>query len=128
MKEILLVVDDSKIVRNLIKSAIGEDYEIKEAENGNEALQIVVDNMDRNIVGMLLDLNMPESDGFYVLEYFKNYGLFKQVPVAIISGEDTKVGIEKTFEYNIVDMLNKPFTKGDVKNVVNRLKNFKIES
>ena len=128
MKEILLVVDDSKIVRNLIKSAIGEEYEIKEAENGNEALQIVVDNMDRNIVGMLLDLNMPESDGFYVLEYFKNYGLFKQVPVAIISGEDTKVGIEKTFEYNIVDMLNKPFTKGDVKNVVNRLKNFKIES
>ena len=70
---------------------------------------------------MLLDLNMPESDGFTVLNYFKNNNLFKKYPIVIISGDDTKDTINKAFTYDIVDMLNKPFTGDKIKSMVERM-------
>ena len=69
---------------------------------------------------MLLDLNMPESNGFVVLDYFRNYHLFKKIPIFIISGDDNKETIDKAFKYDIVDMLNKPFSMENIKSAVER--------
>ena len=70
---------------------------------------------------MLLDLNMPEYDGFMVLNYFKNNNLFRKYPICIISGDDTKETISKAFSYDIVDMLNKPFSKTNVECIVEKM-------
>ena len=120
MEKAIIVADDSMIVKNIVEKALSDEYVVLKAGNGKEAIKHITDKK-YNIVGMLLDLNMPESDGFMVLNYFKNNNLFKKYPISIISGDDTRDTIQKAFNYDIVDMLNKPFSKDNIKNIVNKM-------
>ena len=124
MEKALIVADDSMIVKNIVEKAIDDEYMVLKASNGKEAIKHITDKK-YEIIGMLLDLNMPESDGFMVLNYFKNNNLFNKYPIVIISGDDTKETIEKAFTYDIVDMLNKPFSKDNINNMVNKIINCK---
>ena len=124
MDKAIIVADDSMIIRNIIEKAIKDEYIVLKASNGKEAIKYITDKK-YEIIGMLLDLNMPESDGFMVLNYFKNNNLFKRYPIVIISGDDTKETIEKAFTYDIVDMLNKPFSSDKIKNMINKMMHFK---
>lgn len=121
----VIVADDSIIVKNIVEKAINDEYKVLKASDGREAIKYITDNKEDEIVGILLDLNMPNYNGFHVLNYFKNNNLFGKYPIAIISGDDTKETIEKAFSYSIVDMLNKPFTKDNVKNIINKMIHFK---
>jgi len=69
---------------------------------------------------MLLDLNMPNVDGFSVLDYMKNHNLLERIPTSIITGVADDSIIAKAFEYNIVDVLRKPFNERDVKMVIEK--------
>ena len=120
MEKAIIVADDSMIIKNIVEKALSDEYVVLKASNGKEAIKHITDKK-YDIVGMLLDLNMPESDGFMVLNYFKNNNLFKRYPISIISGDDTKETIEKAFTYDIVDMLNKPFSTENIKNIVNKM-------
>ena len=124
MEKAIIVADDSMIVKNIVEKAIDDEYMVLKASNGKEAIKHITDKK-YEIIGMLLDLNMPESDGFMVLNYFKNNNLFKKYPIVIISGDDTKETIEKAFSYDIVDMLNKPFSKDNISNMLNKIINFR---
>ena len=117
----ILIVDDEEGIRKVIKEyCSNENYETDEASNGKEAVRLVIQNKQYNIKALLLDLKMPEYDGFMVLDYFKQNNLFNKIPVIIISGDDSKGTIEKAFTYNIVDMLNKPFSKKNILNIVEK--------
>ena len=120
MDKAIIVADDSMIIRNIIEKALSDQYVVLKASNGKEAIKHITDKK-HEIVGVLLDLNMPESDGFTVLNYFKNNNLFKKYPIVIISGDDTSETINKAFTYDIVDMLNKPFTGDKIKSMVERM-------
>lgn len=124
MDKAIIVADDSMIIRNIIEKALNDEYVVLKASNGKEAIKHITDKK-YEIIGVLLDLNMPESDGFMVLNYFQNNNLFKKYPIVIISGDDTKETIEKAFNYDIVDMLNKPFSSENIKNMVNKMINIK---
>lgn len=119
----ILVVDDSDIIRNLLKKMFNDEYEIIPADDGQEALDIISKNND--LFGVLLDLNMPNVNGFAVLDYFKQNSLFSKIPVAIITGDDSKETIEKAFTYTIVDVLSKPFNEMNVRRVITSMENFK---
>lgn len=119
----ILVVDDSDIIRNLLKKMFNDEYEIITADDGQEALDIISKNND--FFGVLLDLNMPNVNGFAVLDYFKQNSLFSKIPVAIITGDDSKEIIEKAFTYTIVDVLSKPFNEMNVRRVITSMENFK---
>lgn len=119
-RQSIIVADDSNIIRNFINKICSSQFEILPAVDGNEAINIIEQNKDKEIVGMLLDLNMPNVNGFAVLEYFKQNNLFSKIPVSIITGDDTKDSIDKAFQYPIIDMLNKPFNESDVKRIVER--------
>lgn len=120
MKKIL-VADDSKIISNIVNRAFNGEYEVVIAYNGREAIDIIKNNVDDSIVGILLDLNMPEVDGFAVLDYFKENNLFKRIPVCIITGDVQKDRIDRAFNYDIVDVLAKPFTFDNVREEVEKL-------
>lgn len=122
MKKIL-VADDSKIISNIVNRAFNGEYEVVIAYNGKEAIDIVKNNIDDSIVGILLDLNMPEVDGFAVLDYFKENNLFKRIPVCIITGDVQKERIDRAFNYDIVDVLAKPFTFDNVREEVEKIIN-----
>lgn len=119
-KRYLLVVDDSIIITNFVKKIFGDTFEVLAAKDGNETIQIVKAKRD-NIVGMLLDLNMPNCNGFEVLEYFKQKDLFKKIAVSLLTGEDSKESISKAFEYPIIDMLPKPFNVEQARNIVEKM-------
>ena len=114
----ILIVDDSSIIRTFIQRIFNDTYNILIATDGAEALKIVSEN--QNIVAMLLDLNMPNVNGFEVLDYFKANSLFNKIPVSIITGEDSKENVDRAFEYPIADVLSKPFNERDVKRVVEK--------
>ena len=120
----ILVVDDSNIIRNLISKIFDDEYGVLTADDGKQALDIIATSPD-NLIGMLLDLNMPNVDGFAVLDYFKNNNLFAKIPVSIITGDDSKDTVQKAFNYPIVDVLAKPFNERDVKRVVSAMLSFK---
>lgn len=115
----ILVADDSSIIRDFVKEIFSSQYEVLMAKDGQEVINIISADPKR-IAALLLDLNMPNVDGFGVLEYLKENNLFTVVPTSIISGASDKESIEKAFKYPIVDMLNKPFSRDNVKLVVEK--------
>ena len=119
----ILVADDSNIIRNFVQKVVPEEYVVLSANDGQEAIKIITEEL-ANLKGILLDLNMPNVDGFQVLEFLNSNGLFAKVPVTIITGDDSKDTVMKAFDYPIVDVLNKPFTENSVKNVMNKMINF----
>lgn len=114
----ILIVDDSSIISNFVKKIFNDTYNVLVATDGKEALNLIATNND--IAAMLLDLNMPNVNGFEVLEYFKNNGLFAKIPVSIITGEDSKENVERAFNYPIADVLSKPFNERDIKRVLEK--------
>lgn len=118
---IILVVDDSDVIRSFFNKIFEDKYVIEFAKNGQEALDIIKGPGDaERIKAILLDLNMPEVDGFGVLDYMKENKLFKKIPVSIISGDNTKEAIDRAFTYPIVSMLSKPFKEEKIKEVVEK--------
>lgn len=123
----VLVVDDSDIIRNFIHKIFKEDFNVLVATDGKEALDIVKEHENKNdIVAVLLDLNMPNVDGFEVLDYFKSNDLFKRMPVSIITGADDKESIDKAYKYGIADILLKPFNERDLKKILEKTINYNI--
>lgn len=118
----ILVADDSNIIRNFVEKVLPEEYGVLSAEDGEEAIKMITNELD-SLKGILLDLNMPKVDGFQVLDFIKNNNLFAKIPVTIITGDDSKDTVMKAFDYPIVDVLNKPFTEGSVRNVLNKMIN-----
>lgn len=116
----ILVVDDSDMIRNFISKIFDDTFEVIMAHDGKEAIDVVTNATDDKIKGILLDLNMPNVDGFEVLDYFKTNGLFNKYPVSIITGADDRDSINRAFNYPIIDMLQKPFNERDVKRVVEK--------
>ena len=116
----IIVVDDSNVVRNFVSKVFSNKYNIHLASDGDEAINIVSNTPHDKLACMLLDLNMPNVNGFTVLDYFKSNNLFDKIPVSIITGINDKETIEKAFFYPIVDMLQKPFNESSVKNVVEK--------
>lgn len=122
---IILVADDSEVVRIFVEKAFKEKYEIARAANGLEALEIIKEHeKDNQIKAILLDLNMPKLDGFAVLDYMTECDLLEKMPVTIISGDSSKEAISRAFTYQIVDMLNKPFSEQKIREAVEKTINF----
>ena len=116
--ESILVVDDSDVVRNFISRVFNNTFGVILAGDGHQAIQEL--SKENNIKGVLLDLNMPNVNGFEVLDYLKENDLFSKYPVSIITGADDRDTITRAFTYQIVDMLQKPFNERDVKRIVER--------
>ncbi len=119
-KKILLIADDSNLIRNFSKKIFDEEYEVITAEDGKQVLDYIATANEGQIACLLLDLNMPVCDGFGVLNFFKENNLFPKIPVSIITGDDSKDTIARAFGYGIVDMLSKPFSEGEARRIVDK--------
>lgn len=124
----IMIVDDDMVTRTMLKKIFVDEYQIIEAKNGKEAIDIIKNNSNKtvyekttNIVGIFLDLTMPVMDGFRVLDYMTENNLLSTIPVIIISGDYEKETRYKAYNYNIADMIEKPF---DFQVVRHRINNF----
>ena len=119
--DIILVADDSEVIRIFVKKIFDVEYELAFAADGEEALKVIQEHqLDNRIKAILLDLNMPRKNGFAVLDYMKENNLLGKMPVTVISGDQSSDAINKAFDYNIVDMLSKPFNEQKIKEAVEK--------
>ena len=104
----ILIVDNSEFNRAILKEILEETYEIIEVDGGNEALH-KIDEYGMKISLVLLDIIMPEKDGFEVLKYMEEERLISDIPVIIISSEDSANYIRRAYEMGVSDYINRPF-------------------
>ena len=109
----ILIVDDAELNRDILKEILGETYTYLEAENGNQAIQIMGDNPGIDL--MLLDINMPQMNGFEVLKWMNQSQCMDETPVIMISSEDAVDTMREAYEMGITDYISRPFDSVIVK-------------
>ena len=104
----ILIVDDSEMNRMILSEMLKGEFEILEAENGSACLDML-SRYEMKISLILLDIVMPGMDGFGVLEYMNRNNLIKDIPVIMISGEDSGEVIKRAYEMGLSDYIKRPF-------------------
>ena len=104
----ILLVDDSAINRMMLTEILGDSYHILEAENGRECMEKLQAEAG-NIALVLLDINMPVMDGFEVLKAMNANHTIEDIPVIMISSEDSDAAIRRSYELGASDYVNRPF-------------------
>ena len=112
-KQKILIVDDAKFNRDILKEILGDAYNYLEAENGKQAIQMIGENIGIDL--MLLDINMPQMNGFEVLKIMKRSQCIAETPVIMVSSEDAVDTMRKAYELGITDYITRPFDSVIVK-------------
>ena len=115
----ILIVDDSRSMRSVIKKIISMSGfrmdQCLEAENGREALDVLSENW---VDAILSDINMPEMNGFELLEELGKDSILKDIPVVVISTESREERIQEAFDLGAKGFIKKPFLPEEVKKVL----------
>ena len=121
MRSKVLIVDDMEMNREILASILEDDYPILEADDGKKAIAMI-QKYQNDIAVVLLDLIMPDVDGFAVLEVMKKQSWLKSIPVLVITAESKSEVENKCFQMGVSDFIQKPFdnaiVKSRVKNIV----------
>lgn len=104
----ILIVDDSEMNRMILSEMLKGEFEILEAENGEKCLDML-NRYETKISLILLDIVMPGMDGFGVLDYMNRNNLIEDIPVIMISGEDSGEVIKRAYERGVTDYIRRPF-------------------
>ena len=107
-KQKILIADDSEMNRMLLAEMLNEEFEIVEAENGQECLK-KLQKYGKEISVVLLDIMMPVMDGFEVLTYMNKSRWIEDIPVIMISSEESVTYIRRAFEFGASDYIKRPF-------------------
>ena len=107
-KQRILIADDSEMNRSILADMLGDEYEILEAENGLEAVSAIQKHRTE-IDLVLLDIVMPEMDGFEVLTVMNRNNAIEDIPVIMISAETAPAHIERAYNLGVTDFITRPF-------------------
>ena len=107
MRNKILIIDDIELNRSLLTEMLKDDFDILLAKDGNDALKVLDENHD-DIALILLDLIMPQMDGFQVLEEIKKRPWSYHIAIMIISSETTDKIETKCFDYGVSDFIHRP--------------------
>ena len=121
-KQKVLIVDDAEMNRAILTEILGNEYEILEAENGRECMQLL-QKYRTGISVILLDIVMPVMNGFAVLGEMARQGLIDDIPIIMISSADSDDIIRQAYELGVTDYISRPFDAKIVyRRVVNAIK------
>ena len=107
-KQKILIVDDSELNRAILADMLDDEYEIIEAENGLQGVGLL-QQQGVEISLVLLDIVMPQMDGFGVLEVMAQNRWIEDIPVIMISAETGSSHIERAYELGVTDFISRPF-------------------
>ena len=106
-RQTILIVDDAEMNRMMLSDMLGDQYDYVEAADGREALRILEKNVSIDLI--LLDINMPEMNGFEVLEEMNRYHWIDEVPVIMITAEESVESMEHAYSLGVTDYIPRPF-------------------
>ena len=104
----ILIVDDSEMNRAILADILGGEYDTIEAENGVEGVA-AIQKYGTEISLVLLDVVMPEMDGFGVLAMMNEHRWIEDIPVIMISSESGSAFVERAYELGVCDFISRPF-------------------
>ena len=119
IRQQILIVDDSELNREILSEMLHTDFRILEAEDGVQALEML-QQQGTGISLVLLDIIMPVLDGFGVLSYMAREHIIEDIPVIMISSDDSEKNIRRAYELGVSDYISRPF---DAKIVYQRVFN-----
>lgn len=119
-KSNVLIVDDAPINRELLAYILQDRYQVFQAENGKQAIEMI-ESRERIYRLVLLDIQMPVLDGFGFLDYMKKKDLLRNLPVIVISGDSSDASILYAYKLGAVDFFSKPFSPEIVLNRVHNI-------
>ena len=127
MKNKILIVDDAEINRSLLADILSVEYDIMEASNGVEAVSLL-NQYHADLSLILLDIVMPEMDGYEVLQHLKSNPDTNDIPVIIMSALSDMQSIVKGYQLGATEYVTKPFQREElVKRVAHRFELFSIK-
>ncbi len=104
----ILIADDTEMNRDLLTEMLQDEFDIVEVENGKQAVSVLQHHVTELSL-VLLDIVMPEMDGFEVLAYMNRYHWIDDVPVIMISSETSPTYIERAYDFGATDYISRPF-------------------
>ncbi len=107
-KPTILIADDSSLNREILTVMLGNEFHILEAVDGDSCIRVLQSEGPR-ISLCLLDIIMPNKDGFEVLAYMNETHLIEETPVIIITGDDSATSIRRAYDLGVTDYINRPF-------------------
>ena len=107
-KQKILIVDDCTMNREILIDMLQNEFDIMEAIDGLQAIRIIKE-YNTSIDLMILDIIMPEADGFEVLAVMNETHIINDVPVIMISAENEDSFIERAYEMGVTDYISRPF-------------------
>lgn len=125
-KPTILVVDDMTTTLLLIHDLLKDTYEVKIAKSGTKALEILESPNDIDLI--LLDIEMPDINGYDVCKRIKNNETIKNIPIIFITGRTSQEDEEYGLNLGAIDYITKPFNKAIVKLRIKNYLNLKIKN
>lgn len=115
----ILIVDDTEINRGVLGEIFKEDFNILEAENGRIALEVIAAQKNQ-IAAILLDIVMPEMDGYRLLEQLSKHKITAKIPILMITADGSTDAERRCYENGATDVIHKPFDRFVVQHKVKR--------
>lgn len=125
-KPTILVVDDMTTTLLLLHDLLKDTYEVKIAKSGTKALEILESPNDIDLI--LLDIEMPDMNGYDVCKRIKNNETIKNIPIIFITGRTSQEDEEYGLNLGAIDYITKPFNKAIVKLRIKNYLDLKIKN
>ncbi len=125
-KPTILVVDDMTTTLLLLHDLLKDTYEVKIAKSGTKALEILESPNDIDLI--LLDIEMPDINGYDVCKRIKNNETIKNIPIIFITGRTSQEDEEYGLNLGAIDYITKPFNKAIVKLRIKNYLDLKIKN
>lgn len=119
MSEAILILDNNKKDRELLSNILSAEYDVIQTDTADKAFDVLLHG-EKRIAAVIVDIVMPEKDGFSFLEKMSAYGDFNKIPVLVVSSSEDENAEIKALEYGVADYLTKPFS---AKSILHRIKN-----
>ena len=111
-KKKILVIDDDDVLLSAVKAILETEYNAVIARSGREALEYITYGFIPELI--LLDIIMPEMDGFETYSRIRAISILGQIPIVFLSSVTEQNEIKKAMNMGAADYINKPFTKRDL--------------
>lgn len=113
----ILIIDDMSTHLLLLQTILEEEgYEVMALDNGKEAIEVIESDQDIRLI--LLDIMMPELDGYQILDKVKSKDKNVNIPVIVVSAKTDSSSIKKALEKGAFDYVTKPLNVYDIKNKI----------
>lgn len=119
MKKKILAIDDSKAIRFLLQTVLGKDYEIITSPDGCSAMYWLSKRNLPNII--IVDAQLPDMQDWELIEQFSSSGLYRDIPMIVLSSFDQNITQAKCLEYGVTDFFLKPFNPVLLAEAVDRI-------